>query len=141
MPIFFTYTGLRTNIGFLETWQLWGLCLLVLAAAIIGKLGGCGLAARLTGSSWREAGCIGALMNTRGLMELIVINVGKDLKVIPDSVYCMLVIMALVTTMMTTRLVMQWMRATELEPHVARWAFHDLSESQPYGDLSSAGKG
>ena len=108
----FTYTGLRTNVGFLETWQLWGVCLLVLVAAIVGKLGGCGLAARLTGSSWREAGCIGALMNTRGLMELIVINVGKNLKVIPDSVYTMLVLMAIVTTMMTTPLVMRMSTAS-----------------------------
>jgi len=88
LPIFFTYTGLRTQIGTLESWQLWGIAVAVIALAIAGKLGGCGLAARLTGSSWRESGCIGAMMNTRGLMELIVINVGKDLGVIPDSVFC-----------------------------------------------------
>jgi Kef-type K+ transport system membrane component KefB len=118
VPIFFTYTGLRTNIGTLDSGALWLLAGLVLAAAVVGKLAGCGLAAWLGGLPAREAACVGALMNTRGLMELIVINVGKDLGVIPDSVYCMLVLMALATNLMTTPLVLWLMRGTELEPYI-----------------------
>lgn len=105
LPIFFTYTGLRTNVGTLETPTLWMFCALVLAAAIAGKVVGCGLAARAGGQmTWRESACVAVMMNTRALMELIVINVGRDLGVIPDSVFCMLVIMALVTTFMTAPL-------------------------------------
>jgi len=120
VPIFFTYTGLRTNIGTLDSGVLWLLAGLVLAAAVLGKLAGCGLAAWLGGLPAREAACVGALMNTRGLMELIVINVGKDLGVIPDSVYCMLVLMALATNLMTTPLVLRLSRGTELEPYIRR---------------------
>lgn len=120
VPIFFTYTGLRTNIGTLDSAALWLLAGLVLSAAVLGKLAGCGLAAWFGGLPAREAACVGALMNTRGLMELIVINVGKDLGVIPDSVYCMLVLMALATNVMTTPLVLRLMRGTELEPYILR---------------------
>jgi Kef-type K+ transport system membrane component KefB len=123
LPIFFAYTGLRTNVGSLGSWELWGLCGLVLLAAVAGKLGGCGLAAWLTGRPPRESACVGALMNTRGLMELVVCNLGKDLGVIPDSVFCMLVLMALVTTVMTTPLLLRLARGTELEPYVLRSGF------------------
>jgi Kef-type K+ transport system membrane component KefB len=81
----------------------------------VGKLVGCGLAARLTGYFWREAACIGTLMNTRGLMALIVVNVGKDVAIIPDSVYCMLILMALVTTIIATPVLIAVMPGTELE--------------------------
>jgi Kef-type K+ transport system membrane component KefB len=118
LPIFFTYTGLRTDIGSMTSIQLWGLCGLVTTAAIIGKFGGCGLAARLTGYSGRESACIGILMNTRALMALIAINIGKDLGVIPDSMFCMLVLMALLTTVMTTPILLRIMRGTELEPYI-----------------------
>src|SRR5262249_43339168 len=114
VPIFFTYTGLRTDIGTLNSAGLWLVCGLVLAAAIIGKFGGCGLAAWAGGLSRREAACVGALMNTRGLMSLVVINVGYDLGVIPQSVFCMLVLMALVTTLMTTPMILWLKRGTEL---------------------------
>jgi Kef-type K+ transport system membrane component KefB len=123
LPIFFTYTGLRTNVGSLATPLLWGFCLLVLAVAVVGKLAGCGLAARLTGFTRREALSIGAMMNARGLMELIAINVGYELRVIPPSVYCMLVIMALATTVMTTPLLLCFMRGTELEPCIRASGF------------------
>lgn len=123
LPIFFTYTGLRTNIDTLGSVELWLLCGLVVVAAIVGKFAGCGLAARLSGFSPRESSCIGAMMNTRGLMELIVINVGYELRVIPDSVYCMLVIMALVTTVMTTPILLSLMRGTELEPYIRQSGF------------------
>ncbi|MBX3444754.1 MAG: cation:proton antiporter [Planctomyces sp.] len=116
LPIFFAYTGLRTDIGSLGSLEMWGWCGVVLAVAMLGKLGGCALAARWTGSSRREAACIGIMMNTRGLMELVVVNMGKDLGFIPDSVYCMLVLMAVATTVMTTPLLMRACRGTELEP-------------------------
>ena len=114
LPIFFTYTGLRTNIGSLSSGTLWLWCGLVLAAAVVGKMLGCSLAARMTGFSKREAGCIGVMMNTRALMELIVINVGYQLRVIPPSVFCMLVIMALVTTVMTTPLLTRLIPGTSV---------------------------
>jgi len=118
LPIFFTYTGLRTNIGSLETGTHWLFLLGVLACAILGKLGGCSLAAKLGGFRARESLCIGTLMNTRGLMELVVVNVGKDLGVITDSVFCLLVFMALITTVMTTPLLLWFMKGTELEPRI-----------------------
>ncbi|MBL8211524.1 MAG: cation:proton antiporter [Bryobacterales bacterium] len=101
LPIFFTYTGLRTDIGSMSGAHLWLLCGLVLLAAVVGKLGGCTLAARWNGLSWRDSGMIGVMMNTRALMELIVINIGYDLGIIPRSVFFMLVFMAIVTTYMT----------------------------------------
>lgn len=73
-------------------------------AAPVGKLTGCGHAARVGGMTWRESGCIAVMINTRALIGLIAIKVGRDIGVIPDSVFCMLVIMALVTTLMTTPL-------------------------------------
>jgi len=87
----------------------------VLAAAVAGKWGGCLLAARATGFSWRESNIIGVLMNTRALMELIVINVGMELGVLPDSMFTMLVLMAVITTIMTTPLVRVFSKGTEFE--------------------------
>ena len=115
LPIFFTYTGLRTNVALLDTPLLWFFCGLVLAAAIAGKTMGCGLAARSGGLSWRESGCVATLMNTRGLMELIAINVGRELGVIPDSVFCMLVMMTLVTTLMTAPILRRLLVGMRLE--------------------------
>ena len=123
LPIFFTATGLRTDIGTLESGQLWFLAGAVLAAAIFGKLVGCGLAAKISGFSWKEAATIGVFMNTRALMELIVINVGYELGVIPLSVFCMLVMMAVVTTIMTTPLIALLAPGTELEPHMRASGF------------------
>jgi Kef-type K+ transport system membrane component KefB len=104
LPIFFTYTGLRTDVGLLDTGELWLICGLLLAAAVVGKVGGCGLAARLGGLSWRESGCVAVMMNTRALMGLIAINIGRNMGAVPDSVFSMLVLMALVTTFATTPL-------------------------------------
>jgi Kef-type K+ transport system membrane component KefB len=141
LPIFFTYTGLRTDVGTLESWQLWVLCGLVAAAAIVGKFGGCGLAAWLSGFSGREAACIGSMMNCRALMELIVINVGYDLGVIPKSVFCMLVLMALLTTFMTTPVLLWLMRGTELEPYILRSGFVAVpaTDQAPAGQAVPAG--
>lgn len=104
LPVFFAYTGLRTNIGLVSGAELWGICAAVIAAAILGKLGGSAVAARLTGTPWREATALGALMNTRGLMELVVLNIGLELGVISPTLFAMMVLMALVTTCMTTPL-------------------------------------
>jgi Kef-type K+ transport system membrane component KefB len=123
LPIFFTYTGLRTDIGSLDSPLMWLFGGGVLTVAIAGKLLGCGVAARLSGLPTRESVCIGILMNTRALMELIVVNVGYDLGVIPKSVFCMLVIMAVVTTVMTTPLLMWTMRGTELEAGIVGSGF------------------
>lgn len=116
LPIFFAYTGLRTNIGSLDSLQLWLIAGGIIGASIIGKIAGCGLAAYFSGFSVREASCIGVLMNTRALMELIVINLGKDFGIISDSVFCMLVMMALVTTFITTPILKTMVSGTEFEP-------------------------
>lgn len=131
LPVFFAYTGLRTNVGTLDSWQLWAVAAAVSLVAVLGKLGGCALAAWWAGLRPREAACVGVMMNTRGLMELVVANVGKDLGVIPDSVYCMLVLMALVTTLMTTPLLLRQMFGTELEAAVARSGFLGGAKDPP----------
>jgi Kef-type K+ transport system membrane component KefB len=131
LPIFFAYTGLRTNIGTLTGVDLWALAGLVTLVAVAGKFGGCSVAAWLSGMRPREAACVGALMNTRGLVELIVINVGMDLGVIPPSVYCMLVLMALLTTFLTTPMLLAAMPGTQLEPLIRESGF--LGEGQGEG--------
>lgn len=118
LPIFFTYTGLRTEIGSLGSWDTVWIAVLVSVVSMAGKFGGCGLAARLSGFSARESVLIGVMMNTRALMELIVINVGYELGVIPKSLFCMLVIMALLTTVMTTPILLWLRHGTELEPFI-----------------------
>jgi Kef-type K+ transport system membrane component KefB/nucleotide-binding universal stress UspA family protein len=104
LPVFFAYSGLKTQIGLLNRPELWGLCLLILAVAIAGKYFGTYAAARFSGIGKREASALGWLMNTRGLTELIVLNIGLELKVISPLLFTMLVIMALVTTFMTSPL-------------------------------------
>ena len=101
LPVFFAFTGLRTHIGLLNSAQDWLICLVIIAVATVGKLGGSALAARLTGMKWRESLELGALMNTRGLMELIALNIGYDMGILSQRIFTMLVIMALVTTVMT----------------------------------------
>jgi Kef-type K+ transport system membrane component KefB/nucleotide-binding universal stress UspA family protein len=102
LPIFFAYTGLKTEIGLLSSPGLWLATLVIIFVACLGKFGGSTLAARLCGMPWREAGAIGILMNTRGLMELVILNVGREMGVISPAVFAMMVIMALVTTALTT---------------------------------------
>jgi Kef-type K+ transport system membrane component KefB len=101
LPVFFTYTGLRTNVLGLVSGSDWGWLGVVLAAAILGKVVPVYLASRLAGFNSRESTILGSLMNTRALMELIVLNIGLDLGFIPQNVFTMLVIMAVVTTVMT----------------------------------------
>jgi Kef-type K+ transport system membrane component KefB len=101
LPLFFAFTGLRTQIGLIDNLQGWLLCFLIIGVASLGKLGGSAIAARFTGMSWSESLQLGALMNTRGLMELIALNIGYDLGILSPRIFTMLVIMALATTMLT----------------------------------------
>ncbi|HEY8936641.1 MAG TPA: cation:proton antiporter [Cyclobacteriaceae bacterium] len=101
LPLFFVFTGLRTQIGLLNEGHLWLICLLIVFVAVLGKFGGSAIAARVVGQSWKESLSIGVLMNTRGLMELIVLNIGYDLGILSPEIFAMLVIMALSTTFLT----------------------------------------
>lgn len=101
LPLFFVYTGLRTEIGLLNEPHLWELTALIIVVATVGKFVGSALTSKFVGQSWRDSLIIGALMNTRGLMELIVLNIGFDLGILTGEVFTMMVIMALVTTFFT----------------------------------------
>jgi Kef-type K+ transport system membrane component KefB len=101
LPAFFAWAGLRTQINLVQGLDQWLLAGLIIVAATFGKFGGVAAAARISGFNWRESAILGALMNTRGLMELIVLNIGLDLGVISPAVYSMLVLMAVVTTLAT----------------------------------------
>jgi Kef-type K+ transport system membrane component KefB len=101
LPIFFAFTGLRTEVGLLNDAHSWLICGGIIAVAVIGKMGGSIAAARFTGLDWRESAGLGALMNTRGLVELVVLNIGYDIGVLTPKIFTMLVLMAIVTTMMT----------------------------------------
>ena len=101
LPAFFAFTGLRTEIGLIESVQDWLICALIVIVATAGKFGGTAIAARASGLTWRDSASLGILMNTRGLVELIVLNIGLELGVITPRLFTMLVIMAIVTTMMT----------------------------------------
>jgi len=101
LPLFFVFTGLRTQIGLLNDPYMWGITGLIILVAVTGKFAGSALAARFVGQSWKDSLAIGALMNTRGLMELIVLNIGYDLGVLTPQVFAMMIIMALITTGMT----------------------------------------
>mgnify|MGYP001944881611 FL=1 len=104
LPLFFVYTGLRTEIGLLNDVHLWLVCLAIIAVAVVGKFFGSALSARFVGLNKKDSTIIGILMNTRGLMELVVLNIGHDLGVLIPEVFAMMVVMALVTTFMTSPL-------------------------------------
>jgi Kef-type K+ transport system membrane component KefB len=114
LPAFFAFAGMRTEIGLLSGWGAWIICGLIIVVATMGKVGGALVAGRATGLSWRDSAGLGVLMNTRGLMQLIVLNVGLDLGVISPTLFTMMVLMALVTTMATTPI----LRRLVLETHV-----------------------
>jgi Kef-type K+ transport system membrane component KefB len=101
LPLFFAFTGLRTQISLLNDWQSWALCGVIILVAIAGKLGGSMLMSRVTGMNWSQSFSIGVLMNTRGLVELVVLNIGYDLGILSGRIFAMMVLMALVTTFMT----------------------------------------
>jgi Kef-type K+ transport system membrane component KefB len=104
LPLFFAFTGLRTRIGLLDDSRSWLLCGLVIVVATVGKLGGSMVAARLTGTSWGDAFALGALMNSRGLMELIALNIGYELGILSPQIFAIMVLMAIVTTFATAPL-------------------------------------
>lgn len=123
LPLFFVFTGLRTQIGLLNDVEGWLICLAIIAVATLGKLGGSAFTARITGMSWRDSLQLGALMNTRGLMELIALNIGYDLGILSPRIFAMLVIMALVTTMLTGPLLTLFggkSQALEIDPEPSR---------------------
>lgn len=105
LPLFFAFTGLRTEVTLIDDLQGWLVCALVIFVAIVGKVGGSMVAARATAMPWRDAAAIGVLLNTRGLMELVILNVGLDIGVISRELFAMMVLMALATTFMTTPLI------------------------------------
>ncbi len=101
LPLFFVYTGLRTEIGLLNDKSLWNASIAVILVAVVGKFFGSAIAARLTGQSWKNSLTVGALMNTRGLIELVALNIGYDIGILSPEIFTILVLMALVTTFMT----------------------------------------
>jgi len=101
LPLFFVFTGIRTKIGLINDPYLWKITGFIILVAVVGKFLGSALAAKFVGQNWRDSLTIGALMNTRGLMELVVLNIGYDLGVLSEEIFTMMVIMALVTTFMT----------------------------------------
>ncbi len=118
LPAFFAFTGMRTEIGLLSGWDNWLLCGLIILAATVGKFGGTLVAGRLSGLSWRVSSALGILMNTRGLMELIVLNIGLDLGVLSPTLFAMMVLMAILTTVATAPL-LHWLKppwATTISP-------------------------
>ena len=106
LPVFFAFTGLRTDIGLVQSLSDWSWCAVIIAIATLGKWGGTTAAARLVGLDWRTSGALGILMNTRGLVELIVLNIGLELGMLTPRLFTMLVLMAIVTTMMTSPILM-----------------------------------
>lgn len=113
LPIFFAYTGLRTDVGTIQGAEGWSMLLLILALAFLSKFGGAYLASRIVGETHRSAFTVGICMNTRALMELIVLNIGKDLGLLPPSIFSMLVIMAIVSTFMATPIIRWLMKGQE----------------------------
>jgi Kef-type K+ transport system membrane component KefB len=104
LPLFFAYTGLRTRIGLLNSIELWLLCGLIVIVAVGSKLLVSGLIVHASGLPWRESLAVGVLVNTRGLVELVILNVGLDLHILSPTLFSMMVMMALATTLMTTPL-------------------------------------
>lgn len=129
LPLFFVFTGLRTQIGLLNDWELWKVTGIIISVAVIGKFIGSAIAAKYVGQSWKDSLTIGALMNTRGLMELVVLNIGYDLGVLSPEIFAMLVIMALVTTFMT---------GPALD--IINWLFKSSPDEQVVDEIKDAGK-
>ena len=114
LPIYFALTGLRSSIFLIAGAQMWIYCAVIIVLAVTGKWGGSMLAARLNGMSWRESAAVGILMNTRGLVELVILNIGLDLGILSPALFSIMVLMALVTTLMTTPLI-KWIYPHSLE--------------------------
>jgi Kef-type K+ transport system membrane component KefB len=115
LPLFFAFTGLRTRVGLVSGGELWLYAGLILLVAVAGKFGGATLAARATGSPWRESAALGILMNTRGLMELVILNIGLDVGILSPAMFTLMALMALATTFMTSPL-LEWVYFRRLLP-------------------------
>ncbi len=102
LPLFFAFSGLHTEIGLINTPELWGVCLLFIVVAIAGKFGGCTLAARAVGENWQDSLIVGTLMNTRGLMQLVALNIGFEMGILTSEMFVVLLLMSLLTTFMAT---------------------------------------
>jgi Kef-type K+ transport system membrane component KefB len=127
LPVFFVVVGLATRVDLLNDIYLWAVTVLVIATAIAGKWGGSMIGARLTGEKWQDAAAIGILMNTRGLTELVILSVGLELGVISPTIFTMMVLMALVTTLMATPMLAlispiyhRGMTAEDVVPHISQ---------------------
>jgi len=107
LPLYFALTGLRSSIFLISGARMWLYCAVIIVLAVAGKLGGSMISARLNGMSWRESASVGILMNTRGLVELVILNIGLDLGILSPALFSIMVVMALVTTLMTTPL-LRW---------------------------------
>lgn len=132
LPLFFVITGLRTQIGLLNQGHLWVTFGWVLLVAVSGKFGGSAIAARMVGQSWKDSLSIGVLMNTRGLMQLIVLNIGYDLGILTPEIFAMMVLMALVTTFMTGPALdlINWLIPEKKEVHETGNTLNVVTEKQ-----------
>ena len=141
LPLFFVFTGLRTEIGLLNDPFLWKITGLIILVAVTGKFVGSALAAKFVGQNWRDSLSIGALMNTRGLMELVVLNIGYDLGVLNPQIFAMMVIMALVTTFMTGPALDIINRVFRKEPNQAFEAISQISKYKVLISFANPEKG
>jgi Kef-type K+ transport system membrane component KefB len=115
LPLFFAYSGLRTHVGLIHGAAMWMYFVAIIAVAIAGKLGGTTAAARATGMSWRESAAVGTLVNARGLVELVVLNIGLDAGIVSPSLFAIMVLMAITTTVITTPL-LDWVYPERVRP-------------------------
>jgi len=141
LPLFFVFTGLRTEIGLLNDPFLWKITGLIILVAVTGKFIGSAVAAKIVGQNWRDSLSIGALMNTRGLMELVVLNIGYDLGVLNPQIFAMMVIMALVTTFMTGPALDLINRLFRKEPNLAFEAISQISKYKVLISFANPEKG
>jgi Kef-type K+ transport system membrane component KefB len=135
LPIYFALSGLKTQIGLLDTARSWGLVILVTSVACFGKIVGCTGASRVQGMEWRESFAIGILMNCKGLVELVVLNIGYDAGVINPTVFVIMVMMCLITTCMTTPLI-SWVYPVHYQRAVALRTL--AKEKAKMGDIERA---
>jgi Kef-type K+ transport system membrane component KefB len=109
LPLFFALIGLRTRIDLLSNRSMWGYAGAIIAIAVVGKLAGAAFTAKATGMNWKDSFGLGVLMNTRGLVELVILNAGLDLGILSPTLFTMMILMALVTTFMTSP-ILSWMK-------------------------------
>ena len=138
LPLFFAFTGLRTNVQLLNSAAMWRDAALILLVAVSGKAGASTIAARAMGLSWRDAGVLGVLMNTRGLVELVVLNIGLDLGILSPAAFSMLVLMALITTFATSPIVRDRCGPVSVTARPSRFAIMKCSNNGaiPHVDVS-----